>query len=70
MPYVDYDKIQREEVIKLRSKALYKNDAKKELRKSHQNPAIIKIYKDFFEKPNSHKAHEILHRSYKKREFI
>ncbi len=70
MPYVDYDQVEREEVIKLRSKALYKNDAKKEYRKSHKNPSIIKIYKDFLEKPNSHKAHELLHRSYKKREFI
>ena len=70
MPYVDYNEISREEVCKLRAKALYKNDANKPLRKSHQNPSIIKIYKEFFEKPNSHKAHEILHRSYKQRKFI
>ena len=70
MPYVDYDMISRSDVIKLRSKALYKNDAHKKYRKSHENPSIIKIYKEFFEKPNSHKAHEILHRSYKKREYI
>ncbi len=69
-PYIDYDKVSRDEVVKLRSKALYKNDAKKEYRKSHKNPSVIKIYKEFFEKPNSHKAHEILHRSYKKREYI
>ncbi len=69
-PYVDYDKIDREDVIKLRSKALYKNDANKAIRKSHKNPSIIRIYKEFLEKPNSHKAHELLHRSYKKREFI
>ncbi len=70
MPYIDYDKYDRDEIIKARAKALYKNDSHRKLRKSHQNPSIIKIYKDFFEKPNSHKAHEILHRSYKKREFI
>lgn len=70
MPYIDYDKYDRDEVIKARAKALYKNDSHRKLRKSHQNPSVIKIYKDFFEKPNSHKAHEILHRSYKKREFI
>lgn len=69
-PYVDYDKITRDEVVKLRSKALYKNDAKKEIRKSHKNPSIIKIYNDFLEKPNSHKAHELLHRTYKKRHYI
>ncbi len=70
MPYVDFDDIDREEVIKLRSKALYKIDAKTPLRKSHKNPAIDKIYKEYFEKPGSHKAHSILHRSYKKRDFI
>ena len=70
MPYVDYDQISRSDVIKLRSKALYKNDEHKQYRKSHQNPSVIKIYKEFLEKPNSHKAHELLHRSYKKREYI
>ncbi len=70
MPYIDYDQYDHDEVVKARAKALYKNDAKQAIRKSHKNPSIIKIYKDFFEKPNSHKAHEILHRSYKKREFI
>ncbi len=69
-PYVNYEVNSRDEVIKLRAKALYKNDSKKAIRKSHKNPSIIKIYKEFFEQPNSHKAHEILHRSYKKREFI
>ena len=69
-PYVNYEVNSRDEVIKLRAKALYKNDSKKAIRKSHKNPSIIKIYQEFFEKPNSHKAHEILHRSYKKREFI
>lgn len=70
MPYIDYDQYDREEIVKARAKALYKNDSHKAIRKSHKNPSIIKIYKDYFEKPNSHKAHEILHRSYKKREFI
>ncbi|MCQ3907450.1 MAG: iron hydrogenase small subunit [Mycoplasmoidaceae bacterium] len=69
-PYVNYEVVKRDDVLKLRAKALYKNDSKKKIRKSHKNPSIIKIYNDFFEKPNSHKAHEILHRSYKKREFI
>lgn len=70
MPYVDFDDIDREEVIKLRSKALYKADSNAKIRKSHQNPAVIQIYKEYFEKPNSHKAHDILHRSYKKRDYI
>ncbi len=70
MPYIDYDKYDKEEIIKLRAKGLYKTDTNKKCRKSHQNPAITKIYKEYFGQPNSHKAHDILHRSYKKREFI
>jgi len=70
MPYVDYNEIDRVDVCKARAKALYKNDAAKEYRKSHKNPSIIKIYKEYFGEPNSHKAHEVLHRSYKARKFI
>lgn len=51
----------------LRSKALYDIDKSMPLRKSHENPAIKEIYKTYFEKPGSHKAHEILHTSYKAR---
>ncbi|MBQ8787494.1 MAG: iron hydrogenase small subunit, partial [Oscillospiraceae bacterium] len=38
-----------------------------EIRLSHENPAIKSIYDEYFEKPGSHKAHEILHTSYVKR---
>ncbi len=47
-----------------RAKALYDEDKKADIRKSHENPAIQKLYKDFFGEPGSHKAHEILHTSY------
>ena len=47
-----------------RAKALYDEDKKSVIRKSHENPAIIKLYEDFFGAPGSHKAHEILHTSY------
>ena len=49
---------------KLRAKALYDEDAAKPVRKSHENLAIQKLYDEYFEKPNSHKAHEILHTHY------
>ncbi|MBR6788333.1 MAG: [Clostridia bacterium] len=52
----------------LRAKALYKYDTDHKLRKSHESPVVDMLYKEFFEKPNSHKAHEILHTSYTKRE--
>ncbi|MDR0992639.1 MAG: [FeFe] hydrogenase, group A [Ruminococcus sp.] len=50
-----------------RAKALYSEDAGSELRCSHQNPEIKAIYAEYFEKPGSHKAHEVLHTGYVKR---
>ncbi len=51
----------------VRAAVLYNDDATSELRKSQDNLAVQKLYDEFFEKPNSHKAHEILHTSYIKR---
>jgi len=48
----------------LRAKALYSEDEAKTLRKSHENPAIKKIYEEYFGEPNSHKSHELLHTHY------
>ncbi len=53
-----------EDLKSLRAAALYKDDSSKAIRKSHENPMIKKIYAEYFEKPGSHKAHEILHTSY------
>ncbi len=47
-----------------RAKALYAEDASKAIRKSHENPSIKKLYEEYFEKPGSHKSHELLHTSY------
>ncbi len=51
-----------------RAEGLYKDDAQLPVRKSHENPDIKKIYEEYFEKPGSHKAHEILHTGYTARE--
>lgn len=51
-----------------RAKALYEEDTILELRKSHENPQIVKLYEDFLGKPNSHKAHELLHTHYAAKE--
>ena len=56
------------DVRKLRADALYTIDEKSTIRKSHQNPVLQEIYKDFFGEPNGHKAHELLHTEYAKRE--
>ena len=53
-----------------RAKALYAEDRSSTLRKSHENPAITKLYEEFLEKPCSHKAHELLHTHYTKRNKI
>lgn len=50
-----------------RAKALYNEDESKTIRKSHENPEIKKIYEDYLGKPNSHKAHELLHTTYTER---
>ena len=47
-----------------RAKVLYNLDKEMPLRQSHENPAIKQVYEEFFEKPGSHKAHEVLHTSY------
>jgi len=61
-------KIRREvDVRKLRADSLYSIDEKSTIRKSHENPAVKKIYKEFLEKPGSHKAHELLHTHYQER---
>ena len=51
-----------------RASALYSEDESKQIRVSHKNPQIIDLYKNFLGKPNSHKAHELLHTTYVKRE--
>ncbi|MBE6851341.1 MAG: 2Fe-2S iron-sulfur cluster binding domain-containing protein [Ruminococcus sp.] len=51
----------------LRAKALYDEDAAKELRLSHLNADVQKLYEEFLGEPNSHKAHELLHTTYVKR---
>ena len=51
----------------LRASVLYTADKKMDLRKSHENSAVKRLYEEFFEEPGSHKAHHILHTSYIKR---
>lgn len=51
-----------------RAKALYSEDERLVLRQSHNNPQVKALYDEFLGKPNSHKAHELLHTTYIKRE--
>ena len=56
------------EIRKKRMKAIYSEDENKILRKSHENPDVIAIYKEFLDQPNSHKSHELLHTHYVERD--
>ena len=51
----------------LRAKVLYTADKKMDLRKSHENSAVKKLYDEFFGQPGSETAHHILHTHYVKR---
>lgn len=57
-------------IRKNRMKAIYSEDEHMVLRKSHQNPEIIAIYKDFLGKPNSKVSHELLHTHYVERDHF
>jgi NADP-reducing hydrogenase subunit HndD len=51
-------------IIRARHAAIYKADREMPLRKSHENPEIISIYKEFYGEPGSEKAHHLLHTHY------
>ena len=51
-----------------RAQALYSEDERQKVRQSHNNKQLQKLYSDFLGKPNSHKAHELLHTTYVSRE--
>ena len=52
------------EIIKKRLEATYEEDRNKPIRKSHENPSIIKLYKEYLGEPCGHKSHELLHTHY------
>lgn len=56
------------QIRKKRMEAIYSEDEHMVLRKSHENPEIVAIYKEFLDQPNSHKSHELLHTHYVERD--
>ena len=56
------------DVRKLRSEALYTIDEKSTIRKSHENPVLKTIYKEYLGNPGGELAHKLLHTHYEKRE--
>jgi len=57
-----------QEIRRKRAEAIYSEDEQMVYRKSHENPEIIGVYEEFLGKPNSPKAHELLHTHYTPRE--
>jgi iron-only hydrogenase group A len=58
------------EVRTQRTKAIYKEDEGKKLRKSHDNPKVKQIYGEFLIEPLGKKSHHLLHTRYTQRERI
>jgi NADH-quinone oxidoreductase subunit G len=61
-PYMVTDELRMK-----RAKVLYEDDKNKEVRMSHQNPYIKRLYTEFLEKPLSEKSEKLLHTTYKSR---
>ncbi|MBA7545223.1 hypothetical protein ES705_37588 [subsurface metagenome] len=53
-----------DEIRKARIQAIYKEDEGRELRKSHDNPAVKALYEEFLGKPLGEKSHHLLHTKY------
>ena len=51
-------------IIRKRMEAIYREDAGKPIRKSHENPEIQAIYKEYYGEPCGHLSHEQLHTHY------
>ncbi|OQC50441.1 MAG: NADP-reducing hydrogenase subunit HndC [Tenericutes bacterium ADurb.Bin024] len=61
----DFEKI---DVLKERAKALYRIDQSGKIRRSHENPHVLKLYEEFLGHPGSHLAHKLLHTTYSKKD--
>lgn len=52
------------EIRQKRAEAIYAEDGGMPLRKSHENPEVLKIYQDFLGQPLGEKSHHLLHTKY------
>jgi iron only hydrogenase large subunit-like protein len=58
------------EVRQARIQAIYKEDEGKSLRKSHENPQVVQLYKEFLGAPLSEVSHHLLHTEYVPRQRV
>ena len=61
-PYGATDELRRKRID-----AIYQADKDLPLRKSHESPAVQKIYEDFLVEPLGEKSHHLLHTTYQDR---
>jgi len=47
-----------------RAHGIYQEDENKKFRKSHENPAVQRLYNEFLLEPLGHKSHDLLHTAY------
>jgi NADP-reducing hydrogenase subunit HndD len=57
-------------VREARIRAIYAEDEGRELRKSHENPAVIALYDEYLSEPLGHKSHELLHTKYTEKDRV
>jgi iron only hydrogenase large subunit-like protein len=50
--------------LEKRANALYGSDRKNTIRRSHENPSVQRVYKEFLGRALSKKSHELLHTHY------
>jgi len=55
------------DVFKKRASSLYAIDEKSKIRRSHENPYLKEVYKEYLGDAGSHEAHKLLHTHYEKR---
>ncbi|MGC7879949.1 iron hydrogenase small subunit, partial [Desulforudis sp. 1190] len=55
------------EIRQRRAEALFSIDLRRELRRSHEHPAVKKLYEEFLGRPLSPKAKKLLHTTYTRR---
>ena len=69
-PVINADIQEKVDFRQKRAGALYLLDSTAKMQKSHKNPAVNQLYEEYLEKPNSHKAHHLLHTHYSKKEIF
>ena len=56
------------EIRKKRAEAIYAEDSNLAIRKSHENPEVLKLYNDYLKEPLGEVSHHLLHTKYTKRD--